>query len=112
MIKFDFIIEDNPWKVTLLSEEEYNTGVDSTSEAEVDLNQRQIVFNYNRLTIPTIEHEITHIYIDHCCLRSVDNFETRQMEEIIAEFVPKHARKIIKVSRELKKIIDKKILDS
>lgn len=111
MIKFDFKIENDVWNVALLSQEEYNSAVDYESEAYVDVNQRKIVFNYNRITRAIIEHEMTHIYFDLCCLRSVDEFKVEQMEEIVAEFVPKHARKIFKVSRDLRKKIDEKMLE-
>ncbi len=38
-------------------------------------------------------------------------FTVEQIEEIVAEFVPKYGRKIFNVSRELKKAIEKRLLD-
>lgn len=111
MIKFDFKIEDENWSINVFPQEEYDITIGCDSEAAVDVNQRKAAFCMERITREVIEHEITHIYFNKCCLSSVEMFTVEQIEEIVAEFVPKYGRKIFQVSLELKKAIQKKILE-
>lgn len=111
MKTLEFIIEKEAWEVRVFPQEEYNTFIGIDSEAQVDINMKQMAFCQERITTEVLEHEMTHIYFDKCCLRSVNDFTVEQVEEIIAEFVPKYCRKIINLSKKLRKAIDKKVLE-
>lgn len=111
MKQFQFKIDKDVWTIQLLSKEEYESLIGLDSEAQTDINQRIISFHIDRITKDVIEHEMTHTYFEKLCLRSCDNFTIMQMEEIIAEFVPRYARDIIKSSTKLKKTIDKTLME-
>lgn len=111
MKEFKFIIDDESWEVAILPKDEYDSMLGCDSEAQVDVNQRQMAFCLERITKEILEHEITHIYFNKCCLSSVDTFTVDQVEEIVAEFVPKYSKKITVVAKLLKKTIDKAMLE-
>jgi hypothetical protein len=68
-----------------------------------------MAFNHEILHQETIEHELTHVFFNRCCLSSIDNLTIEQADEFIAEFMPKYSRKIIAAGEKLRKIIDKKL---
>lgn len=109
MKEFSLKIDKDLWVIRIFPEEEYVFCIDSSSEAETDVNQKSISFVQERITRDVIEHEVTHAYFDKLCLRSCNEFDLRQMEEIIAEFIPKYGRDIIKTSKKLQKEVDKLI---
>lgn len=109
MKEFQLKIDKEVWTMRLFPQDEYELIIASDSEAETDTNLKCICFLQERITRTVIEHEITHVYFDKLCLRSCDSFDLRQMEEILAEFIPRYSRDIIKTSKKLQKEIDKQL---
>jgi hypothetical protein len=103
MRQFEFKIDKDVWTVRVFPQEEYDEAVGDDSEAEVDVNQRVMSFCEERITHEVIEHELTHIYFCKCCLGSVDLFNNDQIQEILAEFVPRYSRTIISLAKKLMK---------
>lgn len=112
MQELEFKINKEIWIIKLYPENEYIENVGDDSEAEVDVNQKVIAFCQNRITRDVLEHEITHIYFDKCCLRSIDSFTKDQMEEFVAEFVPRYSREIIKIAKNLEKKIEELLIEN
>jgi hypothetical protein len=79
-------INSEIWKVIVLEPKDFEKVVGSDSDAITYLNDREIIFKFDKLDYKTIAHEICHVYYSYSNTDRI-GLDSIQYEEFISEFV-------------------------
>lgn len=96
---FSKIIYDDPWNFYLVSEGD-NTIADENSEAETDIEKREVYFRRSGVTLLTVRHEMFHLVFSYS-FSDTANLDSLQTEEMCAEMFAYQGQKILKLSDEV-----------
>ena len=94
-------IKDIPWTVKLLLDKDYEDKNGKGSQAITHKDDKIIEIKQQYLCTHVIKHELFHAYCSSCCIDSMTDLETHDMEEIAAEIMAYHAEDISKLSTKL-----------
>ena len=100
MTNISFTICEEPWKIFLLEDEEFEKKF-KEALCGITLNDlRQIYICESELNFATVCHELTHAYYFYTCVQPA-SIDADQMEEIFCEILAIHGQKIIDISKRL-----------
>lgn len=105
---FKLDILGRPWKISVLSSEQFTRRFDTDGIAAYTLpDSKEIVFSADSIDMRVVRHELVHAHYDGLCVASA-NLMDDQIEEIFCDLFATMGDSILKLSvkvlRELKSI--------
>lgn len=94
-------IKDISWVFQVLSDSQYEDKHGKESHAMTDKDIQVVDFKASSFSKKLVNHELLHVYSASCCIGSLHELSTSDMEEICAEIIEFHLDDIAKLSKKL-----------
>lgn len=95
------VIKDVSWTFEVLDDKAYEFKHGKDSHGITISSSQAVYLKLSDFSQNLVRHELLHVYISSCCVSSVQDLESSDMEEICAEVIEHHLEDIVKHSKSI-----------
>jgi hypothetical protein len=106
--KLKLNIRSKEWTMVLMDVDSYHKKNGEDSRAITHIEEHEVYFNTDYLTLPIIRHEITHVFVESYSHYNVE-YTNDQLEEVLCSIVEYYYHELDKISRQIYKHFKKYI---
>jgi len=83
-------VKDIEWSFQILENEAFENKHGKGAHGITDKEEFEVDFRFTSFSLKLVKHEVFHTYVGSCCIGSIDNLNSDDMEEISAEIHELH----------------------